>query len=953
MSAHPALTYEEIYNKHMTNKYKDKFSKDLISIFRRTKDIMDAEGCNNMSPARIGKGILDFYLGSTPNGQDTAISDRLRSWWSSLNRMSRQAIMDSFVKTIADEKAQDSPKDKFDDTLLNDLYEDVVEITETLDRQQLIYPDLLLHRISGHLELDGVQGDWDSFESLLDDILSPGLNPFPPVDESVFNEELEEEASVDMDQEGEGGEESDEEESDEEEEDEKLGPFPNSSSIFNALNNLLGMSSGKGPKKAGPMSPEEYVQSLFNKKMEDSNIGKIGEKDSNTHDEDLFEKYGDSNKGVSAKKEDPNSTTPALDLYADDMNKRASQSSYDPVIGRDDIVHSMIEILCKRKKPNVCLTGLPGVGKSALVERLAQMIVNGEVPEQLRDKRIFSLNLNDLVAGTKLRGEYEERLQAIIKEVTTHPEIIIYIDELQNLIGNGGTAGNGDGANILKPYLARGEFKCIGSTTDEEYRKFIEKDAALHRRFTKVDVPEPDSAYTMQILKGLAKSYESFHSVKYTKEALEACVRLSDRYITDKHQPDKAIDVMDTAGALSSLLRVVNTEEIDKIKERLDQIVEESKKAILEDNDLIKGQELKDEETKLVKQLDAAVKKHTKTVVEVTEDHVAQSVSKISKVPIEKVSESDRAKLKAMKSDLGKRVIGQDKAIEVITKALQKNTLGLRNEKRPIASVLAVGPTGVGKTLICKEIASMFFGTEKALVRLDGGSLKETTSMNSLVGSPAGFVGYNDPPRLLEVKKTPRCVLLIDEVEKMHPSLFDLFLNILDDGYCNLADGTRVDFTNCIIIFTGNIGTKELMSDVNIGFGKVDEGEKKSRANAIVRDAIKRKFRPEFINRLTEIILFEELKQSELNKIYALELKKIKEQIEKTSKITFTVNNEVRDFIVEKCTERMGARELRRYIEKHIIDPLSEAMIDGDVTVTKFDVSLNKTEKKTTVTAVV
>lgn len=663
---------------------------------------------------------------------------------------------------------------------------------------------------------------------------------------------------------------------------------------------------------------------------------------SSSKEDDEFEAWGQG-EGVNINDVDEDSTTPTLDSFSRDMTKEAKDNNYDPVIGREDVVDSIIEILSKRRKPNVSITGKAGIGKSAIVERLAQRISSGDVPETLQGKRICSLNLNDLVAGTKFRGEYEERLKNIIKEVCNDKSVIIYIDELHNLVGNGSNSGNGDAANILKPYLARGEFQCIGSTTDEEYRKYIEKDAALNRRFTQVSVKEPSAQETVKILKGVCKKYEEFHHVKIGKDVIDTCVEWSQRYVKDKNQPDKAVEVMDMAGAIVKLKQTVDRTKQKELEEKLTSITDAKIKEAMNTN-FDEAEKIQAEESSAKNDLSKEVERINKELSDkknwptITVDDVAEAVGKISKVPVDAIRKTDREKLKEMKNTLETRVIGQQEAIDTVTNVINQNVLGLRaDHRRPLGSFLMVGPSGVGKSLICKELATTFYGSEDSLIRIDGNTLKDDTSVNSLIGVGAGYVGFDSEPQLLQVKRKPNSVLLIDEVEKMSPKIFDIFLTILDEGKIKLADATtEVDFSSCVIIFTGNIGTKELAGDVNIGFNTPNREEKKKRNEAIVQAAIKRTFRPEFIGRLSSIVIFNELGDTELKKILELELGKIKKQFTKT-KLSLKVSAKFKDHIVKSCDPKYGARDLRRLLEKNLITQVSQYMIEN-TEATKFNV---------------
>lgn len=655
-------------------------------------------------------------------------------------------------------------------------------------------------------------------------------------------------------------------------------------------------------------------------------------------DDSEFEAWG-TNEAINVADVDPDSKTPILDSFSRDMTREAINKKFDPVIGRDDVVDSIIEILCKRRKPNVSITGKAGVGKSAIVERLAQRIASKQVPLDLVGKRICSLNLNDLVAGTKFRGEYEERLKNIIKEVCDNKEIIVYIDELHNLVGNGGQNGNGDAANILKPYLARGEFQCIGSTTDEEYRKFIEKDAALNRRFTQVSIKEPTVDETIKILNGVKSKYEDFHKVKIDKDVIEACARWSQRYISGKQQPDKAIEVLDMAGAVVKQKKVVDNSALDGLEEKLNEAISKKVDLVLkskEAGDFEEAERLQAEENKLKEELEIENSKKArerslkKNWPSITLNDVASSISKISRVPIDSIRKTDREKLREMKKSLESKVIGQQNAIDTVTNVINQNVLGLRaDHRRPLGSFLLVGPSGVGKSLICKELANTFYGSEDNLIRIDGNTLKDDTSANSLIGVAAGYIGFDSEPQLLQVKRKPNSVILVDEVEKMNPKIFDIFLTILDEGKVKLADATtEIDFSSSIIIFTGNIGTRELAGDVNIGFNKLGRDEKQKRNESIVSNAIKNTFRPEFIGRLSSIVIFNELGTEELSKIFDIEYKKIKTQFT-GNKLKVNVTKEFKDYIIKLCDPKYGARDLRRNLEKNLITPISNYMIEN------------------------
>lgn len=661
------------------------------------------------------------------------------------------------------------------------------------------------------------------------------------------------------------------------------------------------------------------------------------EGESGDNNEDMFEEAG-RRYSVNSKSTSPDSETPYLDLYSYDMTESAKLGAYDPVVGRDSEIRQMTEILCCRKKNNVVLLGDPGCGKTAVVELLAQKIVAGDVPQPLKGKRLCALDLNALVSGTKYRGEYEQRLQGIIKEVCDNPNIIVYIDEFHNLVGNGGSAGNGDGANILKPYLARGEFQCIGSTTVEEYRKWVEKDGALKRRFQNVMVTEPSIEETYVILEGIARKYENYHKVRYNKDVLKACVDWSGRFVSDRFFPDKAIDCLDMAGSLAKLENPdPNPSPLDALKQELEEYREKKTNAMIE-NRFDDGAKFKAKEKEIEAKI-AEIEKKTGKKGEITErerkswpkvtvEEVADVISKISKVPVDKISESEVEKIRDMKKELERKVIGQDNAVSRITTALQRNFLGLRDESKPIASLLFVGPTGTGKTLICKEMAKEFFGSEKALIKFDMAEFSERHEVTKLTGSTASYVGYDDTPLLEQVRRQPYSVVLFDEIEKAAPEIYNIFLSILDEGNVTLGNGQRVDFKNCIIVFTGNVGTKELALNGNgLGFGGKSLGERKKTNDAIVMKAVEKQFRPEFINRLSNITIFNELGREEMLQIFDLELAKLQARL-KISGWNLTVDKKVKELCVSQCDPKYGARDLARAITRNIEDVLCQAILD-------------------------
>lgn len=651
-----------------------------------------------------------------------------------------------------------------------------------------------------------------------------------------------------------------------------------------------------------------------------------------------FEKAG-MHEEINTSDSDPNSTTPFLDKYSVDMTRADKAGKYDPILGREKELDQLIKILCCRLKNNAVLLGEAGVGKTAVVECLVQRINQGNVPDKLKNKRVCSLDLNALVSGTKYRGEYEARLQGIIKEVVGNPDIIVYIDELHNLIGNGSTSGQGDGANILKPYLARGEFQCIGSTTFGEYRKFVEKDTALKRRFQNIQIDEPDKKETVRILSEISKKYEEFHRVQISQDVLKACVEWSGRYIVDRFFPDKAIDVLDRSSATASLRSSAKEKNDEKaeLEKQIEDIKAKKLKAVL-DQDFELAGALRDEQK--AKEVDLENLIETKKKIaskksnweEVTIDDVASEISKISKVPLDKIRSTDRTKIKNMKKVLESKVIGQGEAVNKILISLQRNIMGFRDENKPIASYLLCGETGTGKSYISKIVAKEFFGSEKSLVRIDCGEFSEgKAGVSKLTGATPGYVGYDDESILDQVRKKPFSVLLVDEVDKAAPEVFNIFMNILDEGYCVLGNGERVDFRNTIIIFTGNIGTKELQRNGNgLGFGRAKSPEEKHEEDeAIVKKAIGKFFRPEFLNRLTGTVVFNSLTKGDLEKIFTLEFTKVKARISKQG-YKVNITKTLKDKCIADCDTKFGARDLHRSIARNIEDQLCSIILDSE-----------------------
>jgi len=633
------------------------------------------------------------------------------------------------------------------------------------------------------------------------------------------------------------------------------------------------------------------------------------------------------------------------------MTDKAIENIYDPVVGRDKEIEQIIEILCCRKKNNAVLLGDPGCGKTSVVEYLAQRIVNKTVPRDLLNKRIFSLDLNALVSGTQYRGQYEQRLQDIIKEVVENRDVIIFIDEIHNLIGNGSSTGSGDGANILKPYLARGEFQCIGSTTIDEYRKFIEKDGALKRRFSPVFVNEPTIEETVEILKGIAPVYSNFHNVLYSPDVLTKCVEWSGKYINDRYFPDKAISVLDMASSVAKLRKEPDTSAIDEL-DRMIADLNGQVRTLISEAKFTEAQTVRDKAKGLKEEREREEEKLNKDIQEnkvtVTIDDLSSVISKLSNVPVDKILSSDISKVKQMKSELESKVIGQKEAVEQLTMALQRNILGLRNPNKPICSLLLVGPTGVGKTLISKVVAKEFMGSEDNLVTIACSEYMADWAESKLLGSAPGYVGFSDSePRLYVLKRKPYCVLLIDEVEKSSSNLYNIWLNMLEEGEITLSTGERVSCRNAIIIFTGNVGTKSLNLKGNgIGFSKLSGEDKKQADIETVMKEVKDEFRPEFLNRLNKIVVFNSLSKEDLGKIFYLELDKLQTRLKENNGYNLTVTESMKDFIVDKCEPEYGARSLQRLIIEHIEQELCKEMLEQDIS-GKFDILADYRDEKT------
>ena len=636
-------------------------------------------------------------------------------------------------------------------------------------------------------------------------------------------------------------------------------------------------------------------------------------------------------------KKKTNEGTPTLDQYSRDLTEMAENGELDPVIGREHEIQRVIQILSRRTKNNPCLIGEPGVGKTAIAEGIAERIVSGLVPDSVLGKRVVSLDMSGMVAGSKYRGEFEERIKKVIREVSKAGNVLLFIDELHTIIGAGGAEGAIDASNILKPALARGEVQILGATTIAEYRKYIEKDAALERRFQPVTVEEPTEDATVEILKGLRGKYEAHHHVKISDEALEACVRLSARYINDRFLPDKAIDLMDEAAAkvrfgvsnYSSELAGLKNEIIEKENELED---------ALSASDIELARKCKEDREALEKQLEKqnakAKREITKKNLTVDEDAVADIVAGWTKIPVKKLAEGEAARLKKLEATLHKRVVGQEEAVTAVAKAVRRGRVGLKDPGRPIGSFLFLGPTGVGKTEISKALAEAVFGNEQAMIRVDMSEYMEKHSVSKMIGSPPGYVGHEDGGQLSEkVRRNPYSVVLFDEIEKAHPDVFNILLQVLDDGHITDSQGRKVDFKNTIIIMTSNAGAQSIVEPKKLGFlSQDDEKQNYERMKNSVMEEVRRIFRPEFLNRIDETIVFRSLNKTDMKQIVTLMLKDLTDRCKKQMGITLIVRDSVKNYIVEKAYQpKYGARPLRRKIQNEIEDKLAEEILDGKV----------------------
>lgn len=646
---------------------------------------------------------------------------------------------------------------------------------------------------------------------------------------------------------------------------------------------------------------------------------------------------GGGGEGPSGRKGDPKSKTPVLDNFGRDLTRMAEEGRLDPIVGRAKEIERVSQILSRRKKNNPILMGEPGVGKSAIAEGLALRIVEKKVSRVLFNKRIVTLDVASLVAGTKYRGQFEERMKAVMNELEKSPDVILFIDEIHTIVGAGGASGSLDASNMFKPALARGEIQCIGATTLDEYRQHIEKDGALERRFQKVMVEPTTIEETTQILHNIKDKYEEHHSVKYTDEAIDACVSLTSRYITDRHLPDKAIDALDEVGSRVHLTNIHVPEEIVKIEEEIEE-VKKDKSQVVRSQRYEEAARLRDKERVLNDQLEKAKRaweeESKNQRVTVTEAHVGDVVAMMTGIPVQRIAEKESGKLARMNTDLEGKVIGQDDAIQKVVKAIKRNRAGLKDPNKPIGSFIFLGPTGVGKTQLAKVLSRFMFDSEEALIRIDMSEYMEKFAVTRLIGAPPGYVGYEEGGQLTEkVRRRPYSIVLLDEIEKAHPDVFNLLLQALDDGQLTDSLGRKVDFRNTVIIMTSNIGARQLAEfGTGVGFGTAaKQANVNSDRDSVIQTALKRAFAPEFLNRIDDVVLFQSLKREHIHSIINLELEALKKRVVELG-YDLEITDAAADFIVDKgYDEKYGARPLKRAIQKYLEDPFAEEIINSEV----------------------
>lgn len=650
---------------------------------------------------------------------------------------------------------------------------------------------------------------------------------------------------------------------------------------------------------------------------------------------------GNTNKGRNTNsKRGSYNQTPTLNQFGEDLTKKAEEGKLDPIIGRKEEIERVIQILSRRTKNNPCLIGEPGVGKTAAVEGLAEKIVAGDVPEILKNKRVVTLDISGMVAGAKYRGDFEERIKKALNEVKKVGDVILFIDEIHTIVGAGAAEGAIDAANILKPLLARGEIQLVGATTLNEYRKYIEKDSALERRFSPVTINEPSEKDTIQILKGIRDKYEAHHNVKITDEAMEAAVSLSIRYINDRYLPDKAIDLIDEAASRARLKTYTEPENLRKLQEKIEEIQKEKEEAV-RNQKFEKAAKLRDEEkelkSKFEKEEEKWKNKNTKEVTNITEENIAEVIASWTGIPAKKITEDENEKLKNLEKSLHERVVGQNEAVEAVAKAIRRGRVGLKDPKRPIGSFLFLGPTGVGKTELSKALAEVLFGDENSMIRVDMSEYMEPHSISKLIGSPPGYVGFDEGGQLTEkIRRKPYSVILFDEIEKAHPDVMNMLLQILEDGRLTDSQGRTINFKNTVIIMTSNLGARMITDKKSLGFSSkvkedVESNNKKEyeETKKEVMEVVKKELRPEFINRIDEIIVFHRLNNEEISQIIDIMLKEVTRRL-KEQKIEIEFEPDVKELVASKGIDKnFGARPLRRTIQSLVEDRLAEEILDG------------------------
>jgi ATP-dependent Clp protease ATP-binding subunit ClpC len=635
-----------------------------------------------------------------------------------------------------------------------------------------------------------------------------------------------------------------------------------------------------------------------------------------------------------ATKTKEKSKTPALDEFGRDLTELAQGGKLDPVIGRENEIERVVQILCRRTKNNPVLIGEPGVGKTAIVEGLAQRIMNRDVPQLLFDRRVVALDLGALVAGTKYRGQFEARMKTIMKEIVQAENIIIFIDELHTLVGAGAAEGSVDASNMLKPALSRGEIQCIGATTLDEYRKYIEKNGALERRFQSIMVDPPNIEESIEILKGLKDRYEAHHYLRIPDASIEQAVKLSARYITDRYLPDKAIDVMDEAGARVRLRKVTPPPMVRELQRKVNEMVRDKKEKI-ENQEFEKAVELRDQEEDIRRQIEALKREweesQEETELSVSEEDIAYVVSRMTGIPLSKIEEAESRRLLNMEAELHKRLVGQEEAISVVTRAIRRSRAGLKDPRRPVGTFIFLGPTGVGKTELARALAEFLFGDESALIRVDMSEYMERFNVSRLTGAPPGYIGYDEGGQLTEqVRRKPYAVVLLDEIEKAHPDIFHVLLQVMDDGHLTDSYGRKVDFKNVVLIMTSNLSARVIEKNTAIGFQKADEAGAFGKLKDNVMNELKRTFNPEFLNRIDEVVMFHPLTPEHMEQIVDIMLERLNEQMAEQN-ITLEIEEGAKRWLAQQGYDpSYGARPLRRAIRRHIEDPLSEEVLRGE-----------------------